>query len=102
MPSATHSPDLAGNADMRRRASDRPAPGTALVPLQWIGPTEAPPKSSRPDATFVAHLMAMQLQSPQTRTLRRAAVADVQAAYRSAARQDLHAAPRGERMYRDI
>jgi hypothetical protein len=101
MPSATHSPDLAGNANMRRRASDRPAPGTGLVPLQWIGPAEAPPKSSRPDATFVAHLMAMQLQSPQTRVLRRAAVADVQAAYRSAAGQGQPPAPTG-RMHRDI
>jgi hypothetical protein len=87
---------------MRRRASDRPAQGTALVPLQWIGPAEAPPKSSRPDASFVAHLMAMQAQSPQTRVLRRAAIADVQAAYRSTAGQDLHRSPTGDRMHLDV
>jgi hypothetical protein len=38
---------------------------------------------NRPDPSFVAHLIAMTQHDPQTRTLRRAATADAQAAYRS-------------------
>jgi hypothetical protein len=59
----------------------------ALVPL---APDErAQPTSlrlNRPDPSFVTHLIAMAQLSPQTRILRRAATADVQAAYRSAGR----------------
>ncbi len=36
---------------------------------------------SRPDSTFVAHLIATAAQAPQTRTLRRAAPSDAQIAY---------------------
>jgi hypothetical protein len=42
-------------------------------------------RAARPDAGFVAHLIATAEQLPQTRTLRRAAPADAQSAY--AARQ---------------
>lgn len=47
----------------------------------------APPSShwSRPDPNFIAHLIATAEQSPQTRTLRRAEIADVEAAYRAVA-----------------
>jgi hypothetical protein len=40
---------------------------------------------ARPDASFIAHLIATADQAPQTRELRRAAVADVEAAYRAVA-----------------
>jgi len=36
---------------------------------------------ARPDPTFVAHLIATADQAPQTRTLRRASLADAQTAY---------------------
>jgi hypothetical protein len=81
----------AGTAPMRR-AGDVPAakaPSMALVPLapaERAGPT--PQRLNRPDPSFVAHLIAMAEQSPQTRVLRRAATADVQAAYRSVANQN--------------
>ncbi|ABD86076.1 hypothetical protein [Rhodopseudomonas palustris] len=39
----------------------------------------------RADASFVTHLIAIQQQSPQTRTLRRATSEDALAAYRSTA-----------------
>ncbi len=51
----------------------------------------------RPDPSFVAHLIAMAEQSPQTRLLRRAAPEDVQAAYRSVANQNQTLTP-GVRM----
>jgi hypothetical protein len=57
--------------------------------------TEPPPYSApvssrvaRPDASFIAHLIATAEQAPQTRELRRAAVADVEAAYRAVANQN--------------
>jgi hypothetical protein len=77
-------------ASMRRRAGDVAvveAPGMALVPQAPAG--QAGPASlrlNRPDPSFVTHLIAMAEHSPQTRMLRRAATADVQAAYRSACR----------------
>lgn len=51
-------------------------------------PLRAAPVSSRvarPDASFIAHLIATAKQVPQTRELRRAAVSDVEAAYRAVA-----------------
>jgi hypothetical protein len=80
----------ANTASMRRRASDVAmveAPSMALVPL--APPEQAGPVSlrvNRPDPSFVTHLIAMAEHSPQTRMLRRAATADVQAAYQSARR----------------
>jgi hypothetical protein len=75
-------------ASMRRRASDVVEdPSTALVPLapaEQAGPSSL--RLNRPDPSFVTHLIAMAEHSPQTRMLRRAATADVQAAYRSACR----------------
>jgi hypothetical protein len=80
----------ANTASMRRRAGDVAvveAPSMALVPLapaEQAGPASL--RLNRPDPTFVTHLIAMAEHSPQTRMLRRAATADVQAAYRSACR----------------
>jgi hypothetical protein len=53
---------------------------------------------TRPAPSFVAHLIAMAEQSPQTRLLRRAAPEDVQAAYRSVANQNRTVTPPGVRM----
>jgi hypothetical protein len=54
----------------------------ALVPLvasaQWSHPR---PQPSRPNSTFVTHLIATAEQAPQTRTLRRASLADARTAY---------------------
>ena len=58
---------------------DEPIHG-ALVPLtqavHW-SPRQAP----RPDPTFLAQLIATADQAPQTRSLRRASLADAQTAY---------------------
>ncbi len=55
----------------------------ALVPVvasaQWSMPIEL----SRPNSTFVTHLIATAEQVPQTRSLRRAMAADAQTAYRA-------------------
>jgi hypothetical protein len=53
---------------------------------------------TRPDPSFVTHLIAMAEMSPQTRSLRRAAPEDVQAAYRSVANQNRTVTPPGVRM----
>jgi len=81
----------AASAPMMRRAGDITvtAAGTALVPLTpavQTGPSSL--RQIRPDPSFLAHLIATAQQVPQTRILRRAATADVQAAYRSAANQN--------------
>ncbi|MEH2473872.1 hypothetical protein V1281_004943 [Nitrobacteraceae bacterium AZCC 2161] len=63
--------------------------GVALVPV--APPLRAAPVSSslsRPDPSFIAHLIAMAEQSPQTRVLRRAEIADVEAAYRAVGNQN--------------
>ena len=66
-----------------------PPTSVALVPVV-VTPRLAPAAQglTRPDPSFVAHLIAMAEQSPQTRLLRRAAPEDVQAAYRSVANQN--------------
>jgi hypothetical protein len=81
----------ASTAPMRRAGDVLPAevPSVALVPL--AAAKQAVPPSlrlNRPDPSFVTHLIAMAEQSPQTRMLRRAPTADVQAAYRSVANQN--------------
>jgi hypothetical protein len=85
-----------------RSASDAPANATsvALVPIV-AAPRRIEPVaqgSTRPDPSFVAHLIAMAEMSPQTRLLRRAAPEDVQAAYRSVANQNRTVTPPGVRM----
>jgi hypothetical protein len=71
----------------------------ALVPVVATPQRLAPAQGlTRPDPSFVAHLIAMAEQSPQTRLLRRAAPEDVQAAYRSVANQNQTLTPPGIRM----
>lgn len=95
--------DTSGNT---RRASDAEpvaTPGTDVVQLEWTEP--APPPSSifaRPDPSFLAHLIAMEEQLPQTRTLRRAAISDVEAAYRSVKQHNHPPVPPGDYMRRSI
>jgi hypothetical protein len=64
-------------------ADEKPA-CVALVPVVssalWSRPSQSP---SRPDSTFLTHLIATAEQAPQTRTLRRASLADAQTAYRA-------------------
>jgi hypothetical protein len=74
-----------------QRAGDAPAkaPSVALVPVVAT-PRRLTPVAqglTRPDPSFVTHLIAMAELSPQTRLLRRAAPEDVQVAYRSVAHQ---------------
>ncbi|WP_375415148.1 hypothetical protein [uncultured Bradyrhizobium sp.] len=76
------------------------AASVALVPIV-AGPRRLAAVAhglTRPDPSFVTHLIAMSQQSPQTRVLRRAAPADVQAAYRSVAGQNRTMALPGTRM----
>jgi hypothetical protein len=74
----------------------------ALVPLA-PSPRRPPATGepmSRPDPSFVAHLIAMAELSPQTRVLRRAGPEHAQAAYRSVANQNRPTIPPGIRMRR--
>jgi hypothetical protein len=56
---------------------------TALVPIARPAPRSASSSQplSRPNSTFIAHLIATADQAPQTRHLRRATPADAQSAY---------------------
>ena len=82
--------------------SDAPVASVALVPVVAASRKLAPIAHglTRPDPTFVTHLIAMAELSPQTRLLRRAAPEDVQAAYRSVANQNGIVSPPGLRMQR--
>ncbi|NPU14464.1 hypothetical protein HL666_27205 [Bradyrhizobium sp. 83002] len=51
-------------------------------------------RAARPDAGFIAHLIATAEQLPQTRTLRRAAPADVHNAYAARLHPVTSASPR--------
>jgi hypothetical protein len=63
--------------------------GTALVALTpAVSAGSGSLNLNRPDPSFVTQLLATAESLPQTRTLRRAAIADVEAAYRSAANQN--------------
>jgi len=84
--------------------SANPAPAkaasVALVPVV-AAPRKLAPIAhglTRPDPSFVTHLIAMAEHSPQTRLLRRATPEDVQAAYRSVANQNRAISPPGLRM----
>jgi hypothetical protein len=82
-------------------AGDAPkAASVALVPVVAAPRRLAPVAQglTRPDPTFVAHLIAMAGMSPQTRVLRRAAPEDVQAAYRSVIQQNRTVTAPGIRM----
>ena len=81
-------------------ASQSTPASVALVPVVTTQGRPAPVAQglTRPDPSFVAHLIAMAEMSPQTRMLRRAAPEDVQAAYRSVANQNRTMTPPGVRM----
>jgi hypothetical protein len=89
-------------AQQTRSASDAPAKAASVA----LVPVGAAPRRlallaqglTRPDPSFVTHLIAMAELSPQTRLLRRAAPEDVQAAYRSVANQNPTVTPPGVRM----
>jgi hypothetical protein len=72
----------------------------ALVPLvpPLYRTSVTSERLSRPDPSFVTHLIAMAEQSPQTRLLRRATPKDVEAAYRSVANQNQTPTQPGVRM----
>lgn len=80
-----------------------PAPlkaSTALVPIAAPAAAPKPTHSlARPNPAFVAHLIAMAQQAPQTRTLRRASPEEAQAHYRA---QPLSAAARGGMMSKTV
>jgi hypothetical protein len=81
--------DFTGSEGTSDAAKAKPA-CVALVPIV-AAPRRPEPVThglTRPDASFVTHLIAMAQLSPQTRTLRRAAPEHVQAAYRSVANQN--------------
>jgi hypothetical protein len=67
-------------------ADDDTPPGMALVPL--ARPIRLTPtgRITRPDPTFVAHLIATAAHAPQTRNLRRAAPSDAHSAYTASLR----------------
>lgn len=67
--------DVAGEASSDGIALTRTEPPLRTAPVSS--------RVARPDASFIAHLIATAEQVPQTRELRRAAVADVEAAYRA-------------------
>jgi hypothetical protein len=96
------SPATFGARQEAPNAGDAPAKtaSVALVPA-GAGPRRLTPAAqglTRPDPSFVTHLIAMAELSPQTRLLRRAAPEDVQAAYRSVANQNRQLTPPGGRM----
>jgi hypothetical protein len=66
-----------------------PAGGRALVPLTLsAAPAATVTSMSRPDARFVAHLIATATHAPQTRNLRQAPVKDVVTRYADASARD--------------
>jgi hypothetical protein len=90
--------NFSGSEDAGDAAEARPA-CVALVPMV-AAPRRPEPVVhglTRPDASFVAHLIAMAQLSPQTRILRRAAPEHVRAAYRAVANQN-QPLPPGVRM----
>jgi len=65
---------------------DETPPGMALVPLARPIPFAPSVRITRPDPSFVAHLIATAAQVPQTRNLRRAAPSEAQSAYAASLR----------------
>ena len=60
---------------------DAASGGVGLIPVASTGLRSAKSAPSRPDASFVTQLIATAEQAPQTRSLRRASLADAQIAY---------------------
>jgi hypothetical protein len=90
--------DFNGSEGTSDAAQAKPA-CVALVPVVAALRRPAPIAHglTRPNASFVTHLIAMAEHSPQTRILRRAAPEHAQAAYRSVANQNQPPTP-GVRM----
>jgi hypothetical protein len=86
MPIIDRSPIASRPAYPMRRAGDIAMQASdALVAVNPVPHySRLSSSGARPDPTFIAHLMAMAEQDPQTRVVRRAPVDDVQAAYRAA------------------
>lgn len=72
-----HTRQPAGQA---RVVDEEPAASRALVPVERAIRTSTV-GTARPDASFVAHLIAMAEQAPQTRVLRKATSVDARAIY---------------------
>jgi hypothetical protein len=85
-----------GEADAMDVSSHDSLP-VPVVP--YLARTRYSDQLSRPDPSFVTHLMAIEQQCPQTRTLRRAQPAEAMAAYRSVEHHS-HAGAAGGRMRR--
>jgi len=75
---------------LSRQAADEahdtapPEQSRALIAIEAPRRSEHAPQSERrPSATFVAHLIAMRMQAPQTRARRRAEPEEAVAVYRS-------------------
>jgi hypothetical protein len=89
--------DLSDSDNSGGAAAAKPA-CVALVPVVALRrPAPMADGLTRPDASFITHLIATAQHCPQTRTLRRAAPQHVQAAYRSVANQNQPLTP-GVRM----
>ena len=73
----------------RRTANESPEPeaetgSRALIAIEATAASERAPQVTRhPAAGFLAHLIATQMQAPQTRTRRRAEPEEASAVYRS-------------------
>jgi hypothetical protein len=84
--SATTSHPMRRAGDFTVGSVPDPAPVAASAVVQTEPPLRSAPTSrvARPEAPFLAQLIATAEQDPQTRALRRADVAVVNAAYRAA------------------
>lgn len=79
-PSTAPNPHTRQPAAHTRPVEEEQPANRALVPLERTIQT-SPLRTVRPDATFVAHLIAMAEQAPQTRPLRRTTPADARVVY---------------------
>jgi hypothetical protein len=95
---AMRSNDTIIDADFEPVAADAPQPGRALVTIAQASPPDtAVAYSFRPEASFIAQLIAGAANAPQTRVLRRASPEDALASYRgSAERQQNDVSPVGK------
>lgn len=84
-------------SDQSRDAAGTACSGTsrALVPLTLQSMQRRPGRAVRPDARFVAHLIATAVHAPQTRPLQRAAPGDGAATYGDASVRTLRPAASG-------
>ncbi len=74
------SADLAARGSRRETAAPTAPASRALIPLQPLARSDLPARD-RPQASFLAHLIATDRQLPQTRERRRGEPGDAIAAY---------------------